>query len=180
MVTATEGEAHEQALQKLHATKRRVPVVNASGHLVSIAPLPECAGCWGIAAACPCHHQIWPLMMHAPHMHHNTGLIGPDGSCHCRSQAETKGGRLQVGLAVRDLFRHHSKYPKVGQPSLDSSGKLLVGAAVGTRDDDRTRVAALVDRAGVDVIILDSSQGGAPTDQDTHHAQAGLHNLDHT
>ncbi|KAK9800211.1 hypothetical protein WJX73_009988 [Symbiochloris irregularis] len=97
VVTATEGEAHEEALQRLHAAKRRVPVVNASGHL--------------------------------------------------------------VGLATRDLLRHHSRYPKVGQPSLDSSGKLRVGAAVGTRDDDRARVAALVSQAGVDVVILDSSQG---------------------
>lgn len=62
---------------------------------------------------------------------------------------------------MRDLVRHHSKYPRVGQPSLDSSGKLRVGAAVGTRDDDRKRVAALVSQAGVDVIILDSSQGEA-------------------
>ena len=34
----------------------------------------------------------------------------------------------------------------------------MVGAAVGTREEDRTRVKALIE-AGVDVIILDSSQG---------------------
>ena len=44
------------------------------------------------------------------------------------------------------------------QPSLDSLGCLRVGAAVGTREEDKQRIAALAD-AGVDAIILDSSQG---------------------
>lgn len=44
-------------------------------------------------------------------------------------------------------------------PSLDAKGRLLVGAAVGTREGDRARVAALVGEAEVDIIILDSSQG---------------------
>ena len=43
-------------------------------------------------------------------------------------------------------------------PSSDRSGSLLCGAAIGTRESDRSRAIALAD-AGVDAIILDSSQG---------------------
>mmetsp|Transcript_13408 Transcript_13408/g.18327 ORF Transcript_13408/g.18327 Transcript_13408/m.18327 type:complete len:509 (+) Transcript_13408:41-1567(+) len=45
-----------------------------------------------------------------------------------------------------------------GAPSMDAQGRLLVGAAVGTREGDRERVAKLVE-AGLDAVILDSSQG---------------------
>ena len=38
----------------------------------------------------------------------------------------------------------------------------MVGAAVGTRDEDKVRVKALRETAGLDVVILDSSQGAAP------------------
>ena len=51
-------------------------------------------------------------------------------------------------------------FKQLTPPSLDEHGRYLVGAAVGTRQQDRTRVAELV-RVGVDVIILDSSQGTA-------------------
>lgn len=44
-------------------------------------------------------------------------------------------------------------------PSLDAKGRYLVGAAVGTRQEDRTRVDHLRSQAEVDVVILDSSQG---------------------
>lgn len=44
-------------------------------------------------------------------------------------------------------------------PSLDAKGRYLVGAAVGTRQEDRTRVDQLRSQAEVDVVILDSSQG---------------------
>jgi hypothetical protein len=47
---------------------------------------------------------------------------------------------------------------RTGAPSVDAAGRLLVGAAMGTRPDDKARVARLVE-AGVDAVILDSSQG---------------------
>lgn len=47
----------------------------------------------------------------------------------------------------------------MGLPSVDGKGRLLVGAAVGTRDSDRERVRRLVAEAEVDVVVLDSSQG---------------------
>ena len=46
-----------------------------------------------------------------------------------------------------------------GAPSLDARGNLMLAAAVGTRDGDRARVAALVEAGLVDAVVLDSSQG---------------------
>ena len=43
-------------------------------------------------------------------------------------------------------------------PSTGQDGRLLVGAAVGTREEDKARVQQLL-AAGVDCLILDSSQG---------------------
>lgn len=67
-------------------------------------------------------------------------------------------GLLQVGLATRRAFRDERQLPPQGEPSLDSQGRLLVGAATGTREGDKERIARLVE-AGVDAVILDSSQG---------------------
>ncbi|BBN17910.1 IMP dehydrogenase [Marchantia polymorpha subsp. ruderalis] len=65
-----------------------------------------------------------------------------------------------VELLCRTDLKRRSTYPKLGAPSLGKDGKLLVGAAVGTRESDRQRLGLLVE-AGVNVVILDSAQGNS-------------------
>lgn len=65
-----------------------------------------------------------------------------------------------VELLCRTDLKRQSAIPKLGAPSLGSDGKLLVGAAVGTRESDKERLELLVD-AGVNVVILDSAQGSS-------------------
>ena len=75
--------------------------------------------------------------------------------CICQSSSQvvstpsTVGLLQQVKVAQRQLVA----------PSLDAEGRYLVGAAVGTRQEDRTRIDQLRSQAEVDVVILDSSQG---------------------
>lgn len=64
-----------------------------------------------------------------------------------------------VALATRAIFKENVRFPQGGAPSTAPDGRLLVGAAVGTRDTDKDRVRALRDIARVDVVVLDSSQG---------------------
>ncbi|MFT3904777.1 MAG: IMP dehydrogenase [Steroidobacteraceae bacterium] len=63
-------------------------------------------------------------------------------------------GELRGMITVKD-FQKATEFPRA---SKDETGRLRVGAAVGTTPDTPERVAALV-AAGVDVVVVDTSHG---------------------
>jgi IMP dehydrogenase len=83
-----------------------------------------------------------------------------------KSLVESKKGKLPVvnadgelvGLLTRASVAEKKLRPPPGAPTLDKHGRLFCGAAIGTREGDKARAKALA-AAGLDAIILDSSQG---------------------
>jgi IMP dehydrogenase len=66
-------------------------------------------------------------------------------------------GNLISLLSRSDLMKNHN-YPLASK--LPSSKQLIAAAAIGTRPDDKLRLQKLVE-AGLDIVILDSSQGNS-------------------
>jgi len=67
-----------------------------------------------------------------------------------------------VGLMSRSDLLTNQQFPDANK---DAKKRLYVSAAIGTRDFDRKRLSALVE-AGVDAVVIDSSQGDSKYQQD--------------
>ncbi|KAI4333268.1 hypothetical protein L6164_018100 [Bauhinia variegata] len=65
-----------------------------------------------------------------------------------------------VELVTKEDVERIKGYPKLAAGSVGADGEWLVGASIGTREQDKERLEHLV-KAGVNVVVLDSSQGNS-------------------
>lgn len=65
-----------------------------------------------------------------------------------------------VDYLTKDDVERIKGYPKLGLGTVGEDGKWMVGAAIGTREQDKERLQHLV-RAGINVVVIDSSQGNS-------------------
>lgn len=65
-----------------------------------------------------------------------------------------------VDVATKSEVERIKSYPKLGVGSVAADGSWLVGASIGTREHDKERLKLLV-QAGINVVVLDSSQGNS-------------------
>ncbi|KAK9156188.1 hypothetical protein Sjap_003668 [Stephania japonica] len=77
----------------------------------------------------------------------------------CVALVSGEGGEVVDVFCAEDVERIRG-YPKLGLPSLGADGEFMVGAAMGTREEDKERLDHLVS-AGANVVVLDSSQGNS-------------------
>ena len=63
-------------------------------------------------------------------------------------------GNIVALMSRTDLL----KYQKYPDATIDKNGRLVCAASIGTRPNDKDRAKALIE-AGVDVLVVDSSQG---------------------
>ncbi|KAJ6718220.1 INOSINE-5'-MONOPHOSPHATE DEHYDROGENASE 1 [Salix purpurea] len=94
----------------------------------------------------PCHYDLGQI----------DGKLKEEG----RDFVVVEEGGEVVDVVTKEEVERVKGYPKLGKGTVGYDGRWMVGAAIGTRESDKERLEHLV-KAGVDVIVLDSSQGNS-------------------
>ena len=131
-----------------------VPVVDATGRLLGIVTNRD------MRFEDDMGRSVAEVMTPMPLVTAQVG-ISPDDALALLAQRKVEklpivdaDGRLRGLFTVKDFVKS-DKYPHATK---DSSGRLVVGAAVGVGDDARKRAWALIE-AGVDFLVVDTAHG---------------------